>query len=172
MAAARPLVSVHNLDSDMATDGATNTLPLPDVMKSSIRPDIITFVHTNMPKNSRQPHAVSKRPATRPPPSPGVPAAPSPVSPRSRRHSPRGPRCLRNHVRRRPHVRPDEDLAPLAPPQQRHPEALRRRLRHRRLRRSSSSWLVATESSRCQRFLSLLAIRLRESRRPLRQSKL
>ncbi|CAL5420003.1 unnamed protein product [Camellia sinensis] len=61
MAAARPLVSVHNLDSDMATDGATNTLPLPDVMKSSIRPDIITFVHTNMSKNSRQPYAVSKK---------------------------------------------------------------------------------------------------------------
>ncbi|CAL5388039.1 unnamed protein product [Camellia sinensis] len=61
MAAARPLVSVHNLDSDMATDGATTTLPLPDVMKSSIRPDIVNYVHTNISKNSRQPYAVSKK---------------------------------------------------------------------------------------------------------------
>ncbi|XAR50986.1 hypothetical protein NMG60_11005467 [Bertholletia excelsa] len=60
-AAARPLVTVHNLESDMATDGAANTLPLPDVMKASIRPDIVTYVHSNMSKNSRQPYAVSKK---------------------------------------------------------------------------------------------------------------
>ncbi|GMP30553.1 hypothetical protein CsSME_00005168 [Camellia sinensis var. sinensis] len=53
MAAARPLVSVHNLDSDMATDGATTTLPLPDVMKSSIRPDIVNYVHTNLSKKRK-----------------------------------------------------------------------------------------------------------------------
>ncbi|GMP38435.1 hypothetical protein CsSME_00039133 [Camellia sinensis var. sinensis] len=63
MAAARPRVSVHNLDSDIVADGATTTLPLPDVMQSSIRPDIITFVHTNMSKHSRQPYAVSPVPS-------------------------------------------------------------------------------------------------------------
>ncbi|GMP31657.1 hypothetical protein CsSME_00005785 [Camellia sinensis var. sinensis] len=32
-------------------------------MQSSIRPDIITFVHTNMSKHSRQPYAVSQVPS-------------------------------------------------------------------------------------------------------------
>ncbi|MBA0742897.1 hypothetical protein Gogos_015907 [Gossypium gossypioides] len=59
-AAARPLVSVQTIESDMATD-ATPTVPLADVMKASIRPDIVTFVHDNISKNSRQPYAVSKR---------------------------------------------------------------------------------------------------------------
>ena len=44
----------------MATDGG-NAVPLPDVMKASIRPDIVTFVHSNISKNSRQPYAVSRR---------------------------------------------------------------------------------------------------------------
>ncbi|XP_043696612.1 60S ribosomal protein L4-like [Telopea speciosissima] len=59
-AAARPLVTVQPLDGDMATDGG-NSVPLPDVMKASIRPDIVNFVHANISKNSRQPYAVSKR---------------------------------------------------------------------------------------------------------------
>ncbi|PPD69824.1 hypothetical protein GOBAR_DD33285 [Gossypium barbadense] len=59
-AAARPLVSVQTIESDMATD-ATPTVPLADVMKASIRPDIVIFVHDNISKNSRQPYAVSKR---------------------------------------------------------------------------------------------------------------
>ncbi|KAE8664418.1 60S ribosomal protein L4-1 [Hibiscus syriacus] len=59
-AAARPLVSVQTIESDMATD-ATPTVPLADVMKASIRPDIVTFVHDNISKNRRQPYAVSKR---------------------------------------------------------------------------------------------------------------
>ncbi|CBI32622.3 unnamed protein product, partial [Vitis vinifera] len=59
-AAARPLVTVQVLKSDMATDGG-NAVPLPDVMKASIRPDIVTFVHSNISKNSRQPYAVSRR---------------------------------------------------------------------------------------------------------------
>ncbi|KAI9117476.1 hypothetical protein K1719_011642 [Acacia pycnantha] len=59
-AAARPLVTVQALEGDMATD-APPTVPLPDVMKASIRPDIVTFVHSNISKNSRQPYAVSKR---------------------------------------------------------------------------------------------------------------
>ncbi|XP_052203018.1 60S ribosomal protein L4 [Diospyros lotus] len=61
-AAARPLVTVQNLESDMATDGAAgNTVPLPDVMKATIRPDIVNYVHSNISKNSRQPYAVSKK---------------------------------------------------------------------------------------------------------------
>ncbi|KAA8549520.1 hypothetical protein F0562_001462 [Nyssa sinensis] len=61
-AAARPLVTVHPLDSDMAADNSSDTtLPLPDVMKSSIRPDIVNFVHANISKNHRQPYAVSKK---------------------------------------------------------------------------------------------------------------
>uniref|UniRef100_A0A6N2LAR6 Large ribosomal subunit protein uL4 C-terminal domain-containing protein n=1 Tax=Salix viminalis TaxID=40686 RepID=A0A6N2LAR6_SALVM len=62
-AAARPLVSVQPLPgslNDMATDHVT-TVALPDVMKASIRPDIVNFVHTNISKNSRQPYAVSKK---------------------------------------------------------------------------------------------------------------
>ncbi|KAB1223923.1 60S ribosomal protein L4 [Morella rubra] len=59
-AAARPLVSVHSLEGDMATDSAA-TVHLPDVMKASIRPDIVNFVHANISKNKRQPYAVSKR---------------------------------------------------------------------------------------------------------------
>ncbi|RDY13862.1 60S ribosomal protein L4-1, partial [Mucuna pruriens] len=59
-AAARPLVTVQALEGDMATDAAA-TLPIPDVMKASIRPDIVNFVHSNISKNSRQPYAVSRR---------------------------------------------------------------------------------------------------------------
>ncbi|KAI3910066.1 hypothetical protein MKW92_042020 [Papaver armeniacum] len=53
-AAARPLVSIRDLDGDISTDGG-NTIPLPDVMKALIRPDIV------MPKNSRQPYAVCRK---------------------------------------------------------------------------------------------------------------
>ncbi|KAI9088398.1 hypothetical protein K1719_029847 [Acacia pycnantha] len=59
-AAARPLVTVQTLEADMATD-SPQAIPLPDVMKSSIRPDIVTFVHSNISRNSRQPYAVSRR---------------------------------------------------------------------------------------------------------------
>lgn len=61
-AAARPLVTVQSLPSlnEMVTDSAS-TLALPDVMKASIRPDIVNYVHANISRNSRQPYAVSKR---------------------------------------------------------------------------------------------------------------
>ncbi|KAK7245188.1 hypothetical protein RIF29_40023 [Crotalaria pallida] len=59
-AAARPLVTVQTVSGDMATD-ATPTVALPDVMKASIRPDIVTFVHSNISRNSRQPYAVSRQ---------------------------------------------------------------------------------------------------------------
>ncbi|GJZ12351.1 60S ribosomal protein L4 [Tanacetum coccineum] len=60
-AAARPLVTVQTLSSDMKTDQPT-TVPLPHVMKASIRPDIVNFVHSNISKNSsRLPFAVSRK---------------------------------------------------------------------------------------------------------------
>lgn len=59
-AAVRPLVTVQPLEGDMATDAAV-TVPLPDVFKAPIRPDVVRFVHSNLSKNSRQPYAVSKR---------------------------------------------------------------------------------------------------------------
>ncbi|XP_057422801.1 60S ribosomal protein L4-like [Lotus japonicus] len=60
MAAARPLVTVQALEGDMVADAAS-TIPIPDVMRASIRPDIVNFVHSNISKNSRQPYAVSRR---------------------------------------------------------------------------------------------------------------
>ncbi|KAL6507952.1 60S ribosomal protein L4A [Orobanche gracilis] len=61
-AAARPLVAVQPLENDMATDGgASNSVPLPDVMKAVIRTDIVTFVHGQISNNARQPYAVSRR---------------------------------------------------------------------------------------------------------------
>ncbi|CAI9760712.1 unnamed protein product [Fraxinus pennsylvanica] len=62
-AAARPLVTVQSLVNDLETDGGSvaNSIPLPDVMKASIRPDQVTFVHGQISKNARQPYAVSKK---------------------------------------------------------------------------------------------------------------
>ncbi|KAJ9167708.1 hypothetical protein P3X46_019314 [Hevea brasiliensis] len=53
--AVRPLVTVQSLPSlnEMATDSSTTLAP-PDVMKASIGPDIVNFVHANISKNSRQ----------------------------------------------------------------------------------------------------------------------
>ncbi|KMZ63961.1 60S ribosomal protein L4/L1 [Zostera marina] len=59
VAAVRPLVSVQALDGDMIVDGP-NSVPLPDVMKTPIRPDIVRFVHSQMSNNTRIPYAVSK----------------------------------------------------------------------------------------------------------------
>ncbi|OIV92142.1 hypothetical protein TanjilG_18714 [Lupinus angustifolius] len=59
-AAARPLVTVQTVTGDIATDTAP-TVALPDVMKASIRPDIVNFVHSNISRNSRQPYAVSRK---------------------------------------------------------------------------------------------------------------
>ncbi|XP_021775340.1 60S ribosomal protein L4-like [Chenopodium quinoa] len=59
-AAARPLVTIQTVESDMSTD-STPSAPLPDVMKSPLRPDLVTYVHSNISKNSRQPYAVSRK---------------------------------------------------------------------------------------------------------------
>nr|7QIW_F Chain F, Ribos_L4_asso_C domain-containing protein [Solanum lycopersicum]7QIZ_F Chain F, Ribos_L4_asso_C domain-containing protein [Solanum lycopersicum] len=58
-AAAIPTTTVQSLENDMATDSAA--VPLPAVMKAPIRPDVVTYVHSNISKNARQPYAVSRK---------------------------------------------------------------------------------------------------------------
>merc|ERR1712000_301536 len=53
----RPTVGI--LGADGASSG--ETLPLPAVFSSPIRPDIVQTVHTGMAKNKRQPYAVSEK---------------------------------------------------------------------------------------------------------------
>jgi len=53
-AAARPLVTVYSVDGRPLN----RTVPMPDVMLSPIRADLVNFIHTNMAKNNRQPYAV------------------------------------------------------------------------------------------------------------------
>merc|ERR1711939_576853 len=55
--ASRPTVGI--LGADGASSG--ETLPLPAVFSSPIRPDIVQTVHTGMAKNKRQPYAVSEK---------------------------------------------------------------------------------------------------------------
>jgi len=54
--AARPLVTVFSADNGTSTGNVT----LPAVLKTSIRPDVVNFVHTSMNKNNRQAYAVNK----------------------------------------------------------------------------------------------------------------
>ncbi|CAM9482998.1 unnamed protein product [Phaeothamnion confervicola] len=54
--AARPVVTVFSENG-----AASGEMTLPAVMTAPIRPDIVSFVHTNMAKNNRQPYAVSKK---------------------------------------------------------------------------------------------------------------
>ncbi|KAL3327855.1 hypothetical protein AABB24_035494 [Solanum stoloniferum] len=58
-AAAIPTTTVQSLENDMATD--SGAVPLPAVMKAPIRPDVVTYVHSNISKNARQPYAVSRK---------------------------------------------------------------------------------------------------------------
>lgn len=53
--AARPLITVYNEKGDATEKSVT----LPAVFRAPIRPDIVSFVHSEMKKNSRQPYAVS-----------------------------------------------------------------------------------------------------------------
>jgi len=55
-AAARPLVSVYAIG---AGEEAVAQLPLPSVLLSPLRPDVVQHVHTNMRKNARQAYAVN-----------------------------------------------------------------------------------------------------------------
>jgi len=55
MAAARPVVSVYGANGDATGE----TVNLPAVFKAPIRPDVVTFVHSNIAKNARHPYAVA-----------------------------------------------------------------------------------------------------------------
>ena len=54
--ATRPLVSVYDQQNEAV---ASKGLHLPAVFKAPIRPDIVSFVHDKMMKNTRQPYCVS-----------------------------------------------------------------------------------------------------------------
>jgi len=56
--AARPIVSVYN-EKNEVVEG--HSVHLPSVFKAPIRPDIVSFVHDKMMKNTRQPYAVSSK---------------------------------------------------------------------------------------------------------------
>eukprot|EP00747_Dinoflagellata_sp_TGD_P124198 gnl/TRDRNA2_/TRDRNA2_173953_c0_seq74.p1 gnl/TRDRNA2_/TRDRNA2_173953_c0~~gnl/TRDRNA2_/TRDRNA2_173953_c0_seq74.p1 ORF type:complete len:431 (-),score=104.75 gnl/TRDRNA2_/TRDRNA2_173953_c0_seq74:74-1276(-) len=55
MATARPVVSVYQFDSPTEKTGTT---PMPTVLCSGLRPDLVRYVHKNMSKNKRQAYAV------------------------------------------------------------------------------------------------------------------
>ncbi len=55
--AARPLISVYSEKGEVTG----TTVSLPAVFKAPIRPDLVSFVHSEMRKNSRQPYAVSSK---------------------------------------------------------------------------------------------------------------
>merc|ERR1712179_661389 len=53
--AARPVVSVFTENGDRLAQ-----INLPTVLKAPIRPDVVSFIHSEMRKNKRQPYAVNK----------------------------------------------------------------------------------------------------------------
>lgn len=55
MSVARPLVNVYNLKGERSKEA----IRMPDVFNAPMRPDVLSFVHDNLRKNSRQPYAVS-----------------------------------------------------------------------------------------------------------------
>jgi len=59
MAAARPVVSVLSVADEAVK--VVSQIALPAVLTAPIRPDVVTFVHTNMNKNNRQAYAVSRK---------------------------------------------------------------------------------------------------------------
>lgn len=57
MALARPIVNVYNLKGERSK----GSIRMPDVFNAPMRPDVLSFVHDNLRKNSRQPYAVSAK---------------------------------------------------------------------------------------------------------------
>jgi len=51
MATARPVVSVYQCDSPSEK---ASTVPMPQVLMSPLRPDLVRYIHTNVSKNKRQ----------------------------------------------------------------------------------------------------------------------
>jgi len=58
MANARPVVSVYNFEDPSQKSG---TVPMPQVLTSPLRPDLVREVHKNMSKNTRQAYAVKQK---------------------------------------------------------------------------------------------------------------
>ncbi|CAK0890325.1 unnamed protein product [Prorocentrum cordatum] len=58
MATARPVVSVYSSEDPSAKAG---TVPLPSVLTSPLRPDLVRYIHTAVSKNKRQAYAVTPR---------------------------------------------------------------------------------------------------------------
>jgi len=59
MATARPVVSIYKSDSPAEKSG---TVPMPHVLMSPLRPDLVHYIHTNVSKNARQAVSVSPKP--------------------------------------------------------------------------------------------------------------
>jgi large subunit ribosomal protein L4e len=58
MATSRPVVSIYNFENPSEKAG---TLPMPEVLTSPLRPDLVREVHKNMSKNTRQAYAVKQK---------------------------------------------------------------------------------------------------------------
>jgi large subunit ribosomal protein L4e len=56
--AARPIVSIYNEKNEVVQGKGIH---LPAVFKAPIRPDIVSFVHDKMMKNTRQAYSVSSK---------------------------------------------------------------------------------------------------------------
>ncbi|KAG4951563.1 hypothetical protein JHK85_045430 [Glycine max] len=93
----------------MAIDASAIVL-IPDIMKPSIRPDIVNFVHSNISKNSRQPYAINRR-------------ADHQIFAESWEIGRAISRSNQKHVSWHTLVCPDQDVAPLAQENQREPAA-------------------------------------------------
>lgn len=57
MATARPVVSIYKAGDD----GKAGTTPMPAVLCSPLRPDLVRYIHMNMSKNKRQAYALSPK---------------------------------------------------------------------------------------------------------------
>jgi len=58
MATARPVVSVYQCDNPSEKTG---TVPMPHVLASPLRPDLVRYIHRNMAMNKRQAYAVTAK---------------------------------------------------------------------------------------------------------------
>jgi len=58
MSTARPVVSVYQHDD---ADKKSGSLPMPHVLVTPLRPDLVRYIHTGMSKNKRQAYAVTAK---------------------------------------------------------------------------------------------------------------
>jgi len=58
MATARPVVSIYKTETP---EEKTGTVPMPNVLCSPLRPDLVRYIHMNMSKNKRQAYALSPK---------------------------------------------------------------------------------------------------------------